>query len=256
MFPHWALTAAKQQDGSTESVKIKQQATVSAKAFPHILSGIARHALPCMGVTLYLACCASRSRQAIVSLNFPVCVILPMHVPKCASLSLDTCTTMGLSAVGKTWSELTGTIGVRFPQLREMPHTGKCHYVCGSPHQAFPYIVNPVLVQPQNIVLITPLNQMPYVLPDVLVQLLEDGLRLLHTIKYFCYSPFSRRSSQECSNLCELSHLLGKRPHPPPLVTLVSPFSLGRASSEAATSDAAVSKAGSSWTLTYERYDP
>ena len=61
-----------------------------------------------------------------------------------------------------------------------MPRAERCHYVCGSPHQAFPYIVNSVLVQPQNIVLITPLDQMPYILPDILVQLLKDRLRLLH----------------------------------------------------------------------------
>ena len=61
-----------------------------------------------MGVTLYLACCASRSRQAIVSLNFPVCVNLPMHVPKCASLSLDTCTTTRLSVVSKARRSLQG----------------------------------------------------------------------------------------------------------------------------------------------------
>ncbi len=27
----------------------------------------------------------------MVSRNFPVCVSFPMHVPRCASLSLDTC---------------------------------------------------------------------------------------------------------------------------------------------------------------------
>lgn len=76
--------------------------------------------------------------------------------------------------------------------IREMPRTGKRHYVCGSPHQAFPYIVNPVLVQPQNIVLITPLDQMPYVLPDVFVQLLKDGLCLLHAQNGLCCSQYSK----------------------------------------------------------------
>lgn len=58
-----------------------------------------------------------------------------------------------------------------------------CAHIRGSPQQALSNIENPVLVQPEDMVVVCPLYQVLQVLSQKLVQLFEHGLRLLQNIQ-------------------------------------------------------------------------
>lgn len=71
-----------------------------------------------------------------------------------------------------------------------MPHIG------GSPQQALSNIEDPVLVQPEDMIVVCSLYQVLQILPQKFVELFEYGLGLLHIIK-----RNSRKSVQEYGSM-------------------------------------------------------